>query len=209
MLWVASFGKQLLGKYLTGKQSQEMLKTVHNDNEERCNINPALIRKELCCCSHTGSIWGCSNGMHHVSSSPLPVYLSLTLPAFSGWHEWLLQYILWIKVTLWIRKTVFVLHVSQQSHCAHVQLLALSNHEIILRIKFHKIWYNGQQDWWALNTAVTSLGHRTFPSVDFLQLFSKLSRARLLIMEMLCQVLPFSDGKYKNKIKMRMKCKWN
>ena len=125
-LWVASFGKRLLGKCLTGNQSQETLKTVHNDNEERCNINPALIRKELCCCSHTGSIWGCSNGMHHVSSSPLPVYLSLTLPAFSGSHEWLLQHILWIKVTLWVRKTVFVLHVSQQSHCAHVQLLALS-----------------------------------------------------------------------------------
>ena len=37
--------------------------------------------------------------------------------------------------------------------------------------------YSGQQDWWALDTAVTLLGHRTFRSVRLLQLFTKLECA--------------------------------
>ena len=33
------------------------------------------------------------------------------------------------------------------------------------------LWGNGQQVFWVLNTAVTSIGYRTFRSVDLLQLF--------------------------------------
>ena len=50
---------------------------------------------------------------------------------------------------------------------------------------------NGQQDYWALNTAVTSLSHRTFQSVDLLQLFTKLSRAQTAEEDL--QIEMFSD----------------
>ena len=49
------------------------------------------------------------------------------------------------------------------------------------------IYRIGQQDYWALNTAVTSLGYRTFQSVDLLQLFTnspqKTGRRKVLSMK--------------------------
>ena len=64
---------------------------------------------------------------------------------------------------LWCDTITTTSHVSALYNCTAQEYTALS----------HTVIYTEQQDYWALNTAVTSLGYSTIPSVNLLQLFEE------------------------------------
>ena len=80
---------------------------------------------------------------------------------------------------LWCDTITTASHVSVLYNCTAQEYTALA----------HTVIYTGQQDYWALNAAVTSLGYSMIPSVDLLQLFEEDQTAEDLRIETSCNLI--------------------